>query len=553
MSSNTIIELRQADAENVVANGDYECILAKPIIINDGDVVQMKAAFVDTVKSNENLIILNDDITLNIANGIYITDWLLTSSKTSYVNQSGGTVVGADVFPGRGQDCIPYVVIPSGSSAGVEEILGYKYFYQNQLFSKPFTITYSYLDSNNNPRTLHTTFPGNLNGFGDYTDVFTVYCKTNSIAITSPSPQFFSDAQIKIFGPIISPNPVSFDIYQPFSFTTSFIVPAGSYSPNDLSLFISEKLSRNNIGSTVNFSGLVKSNFLKTSGDFSAGTPIIASDLSVKFSFATGATTFYIGTSEMALEFNSDSNKFQFTFLHQPMLDTTGTDISVRYMNYPDLATNPPTNMAIAKNGGVFFQSLTATANGQPFDFWEGILGFDVGSLTVNSDIWVQDAFGLNGKFLKVNIVDGVTTTNGYYGLNSAIKKNDTWYTMQNDVTSTINNTVSITAANAQAELLNTYSHFILDMNMKFNNEFIGKDVNYNVQSIISRYYNYGSYAFGDVDGAVQYIHKGASIILKSIRSRILNSSKQIDDELGNDNTIYMQIIRGGVPSDVKK
>ncbi len=63
---------------------------------------------------------------------------------------------------------------------------------------------------------------------------------------------------------------------------------------------------------------------------------------------------------------------------------------------------------------------------------------------------------------------------------------------------------------------------------------------------IITKYYSYGSYAYGESDAAIQYIHKGAPIQLKSVRVRLLKSDMKLDENLGDDNTIIMQVIKGG-------
>lgn len=569
MSSNTIIELRQADAINVVSNGNYECALAKAITIEDGDVVQMKAAFIDAVKSNENLIIIDEDLSLQIVNGIYITDWLATDDKTNYTLPDGSITT---TNKQMGQDFIPNKQISITDDPSLIVASGYEYFYDVVDSDKSFTITYQYFDYTNSPRTFQTTFPA-VGGQGTYIDYFNIVLKIGSFQILSPTADYFEKLNISPIKLITIPGPVELELYEPFLFTTNFFLPAGSYSPTDLSLYVSEQLSKNNVGPNKYFSGLINSPFMKISSNFDAGEPspdgqldengdpvilanntyFIASDLSSCFQFVSGKN-YYIGSSEISLEFNQDLNKFTFTFLHQPMLDDTGTDISVRYMPYPTIAGK---NMAIAKNGGIFFSSLTAkkVSDNTIFNFWEGILGFDVGNLTVKYGPVQNGILGLEGSVKSVNIIDGITTTNGYFGLNSAVEKTSSWYSMPtiSSLVSTIDNTVSIDAAQGISEVLNTYSHFILDMNMKFNNEFIGKDVNYNVQSIVSRYYNFGSYAFGDTSGSIQYIHHGMPIILKSIRCRVLNSDKQIDTELGNDNTIFMQIIKGDSMQPTKK
>jgi len=88
MSSQIIVELNQADKENsnVYNDGDYNISLKKPIILNQGDQLQLKSAFIDTRVANTQKINLKGDIledgteshetTIGITFGYYKTDVL---------------------------------------------------------------------------------------------------------------------------------------------------------------------------------------------------------------------------------------------------------------------------------------------------------------------------------------------------------------------------------------------------------------------------------------------------------------------------------------------
>jgi hypothetical protein len=82
------------------------------------------------------------------------------------------------------------------------------------------------------------------------------------------------------------------------------------------------------------------------------------------------------------------------------------------------------------------------------------------------------------------------------------------------------------------------------------NNSYIGSTFYRNINGIISKYYAYGSYAFAESDAAIQYIHSGAPIQLKSVHVRLLKSNKKLDVNLGDDNTVILQVIKGsqGLP-----
>jgi hypothetical protein len=77
------------------------------------------------------------------------------------------------------------------------------------------------------------------------------------------------------------------------------------------------------------------------------------------------------------------------------------------------------------------------------------------------------------------------------------------------------------------------------------NNDYIGIDYYKNINGIISKYYSFGSYCASlESEGALQYIHRGNTIQLKSIKIRLLTSSKTLDVNLGQDNTVIFQIIK---------
>jgi hypothetical protein len=193
----------------------------------------------------------------------------------------------------------------------------------------------------------------------------------------------------------------------------------------------------------------------------------------------------------------------------------------------------------------------------QPFDFWSGLLGFDVQSMTVGFNNVVPNIFGNdNSHWVQLDMpVLGQNITSAYIGMDTAVQKNATWYEAQTlsasgsnyilDATANPDQTTEITAIVKLAELQNKFSHYILDLNMKLQNEIIGADDVYrNYSGIINKYYSSGSYLYGDESGAIVYEHKGAPLTLRSVKCRILTSDKIADPLIGSDNTIYMQVLK---------
>ena len=577
MSINTI-ELRQADAYNVNANGDYECNLSKDVTISEGDTVLITHAFVDSVK--ESNINITDNLTLTIQSGVYFTDWLQLTGN--FINNQGIEIPcgGATANSPSFRRFIPYLGIDAGALTGYSNYTGYEYKIDYTGNNEPaFPITYSYLDYMNRPQSFHTQFPALTRKVNTtYTDTFNIVAKTGSLKVVSPSSTVFAEIGTTLLGPV--GNAITNKLYQPFVFTTEISLPKGVYSPQQITTYISEQLSSANLGPNVSSQTMSQSKFLFAATDFDNGkdnpdgaknpttnlpiplteqTTFISDDGLLSYQFPIGAGRF-IGTSQIALEYDSTADKFNFTYCHSPMLDaTTGANQCVRFL-HRGLLANGDVN-GITDNGGIYFNSLTAkNSRGVNVDFWAGLLGFDLNSICVGTQPSISNNYGLEGLIsLSDPLVEGVNITSGYYGLDAGIVRGaGTWYNRQtvpsspteganNGICSTINTTNAIYSSKTLDELLNKFSHYILQTDLGFyNNAFIGSQWYRNINGIISKYYVYGSYAMAESDAAIQYVHSGSPIQLKSVHVRLLKSDKKLDINLGEDNTIIISIIKAG-------
>jgi hypothetical protein len=575
-TTNITLELRQADARKVNNNGDYETVLARQITINDGDIVQLKSCFLDTVNSDN--INIPDDLTLTLVNGVYINDWYYSDLfKNNWVEEDGGTPAGNTVSPG-GRRFIPYKTI-----VGSADYVHVQYCVYNLSLDTPneednFPTMYSYIDLNGNTQYLN----GDLTWYArtgenmpqnpqfQAWDPINVIAKAGSIKVVTPDASKINFYSMSLGG--FATNPITLDnIYQPWEFTTNFTLPKGSYTATELATTISKSLSVNTVPDVGRMTG---SNFLFQSKQFDATapnpdgsngtipiqTPVISTiyqpdgslGSALKFNFVADKTMF-LGSNQMALEFDSGSNKFNWSYLHMPMYDsTTGTNMCVRYLTNTLSSAGYP--LAITEGAGVYFTSMSATdSKGKFVDFWGGILGFNVSAMCVNYKQPITGMFGdTTGKyFLLDELVPGVNITTGYMGLDSGVVKGvNTWYVgqpipnTQAGICSTISDTVNITAVQTYNQLSDRFSHYLLQLDINFYNTFVGVDNYRTLNAIVNKYYNYGSYTFGDPDSALTYVHKGAPLYLKSIKTRILTPNKQLDPSLGTDNTVYLSVIK---------
>ncbi len=49
MNNNIIIELRENDAQHKVQNGEYDILLSKQVVLEEGDTVALKSVMIDTI------------------------------------------------------------------------------------------------------------------------------------------------------------------------------------------------------------------------------------------------------------------------------------------------------------------------------------------------------------------------------------------------------------------------------------------------------------------------------------------------------------------------
>ena len=133
MSKQIIIECNQQDQDNasVVSNGDYHITLKKPVVLQTGDSVQMKSAFIDTVVANSDKITIKGDLnpdgsrsneqTIKFTFGYYKTDIenfmetvIPTRTITNFQNAVAFSNDSPNLYTGREFPATQQIVPPDG-------------------------------------------------------------------------------------------------------------------------------------------------------------------------------------------------------------------------------------------------------------------------------------------------------------------------------------------------------------------------------------------------------------------------------------------------------
>ena len=159
----------------------------------------------------------------------------------------------------------------------------------------------------------------------------------------------------------------------------------------------------------------------------------------------------------------------------------------------------------------------------------------------------------------------GVTVTTNFTGADSLVNKlaSDTTggfrlapepkdISSPDIVYSTSQYTNPVLASVSVFQQNNSYGYFLIEIDSNFSDEYVDTtSTNTKIKSVVSRFFERASYTAGTSSGSLIYTHQGPSQILSSFRCRILDSNKNLAKGIGQDNTIFLQLVRA--PVDAKK
>jgi hypothetical protein len=388
-------------------------------------------------------------------------------------------------------------------------------------------------------------------------------------------------------------------ILTPQTFSGSYTLLAGDYSPTNLASSISQLLV-NNFAVYPQLEGdVVSSQFLKQSSQIPSNfpddnDPTTGDSLQRTQIFLKGdgtmmnqyvytdfvsptnigpAENYIFGANQVALEWDPELLRFKWTYLHQPFYDSKGNE-AIKYIKtslvygVPGQVNNGQTYAPVNATGGICFSDLSATytdSDGkiQTYDFWENVLGFDLKTLipSFKHNLDAGSIFNAidtsDTPFLRVfynyemsNVVRGNSFTSNFLGIDSMIDKINYKMAVANlfnaDFTSTSTFTYAIVGNRTYNETTN-YGYFLLEINAGFaNNDFISETaIKHNIQAIISKYYSQASYTTGSEADGIVYTHlSDTTIYLNTIKIRVLNSDGTLATDIGPDNTVFLKLVK---------
>lgn len=567
MEGNKLLELRQSNASKVYGNGDWNTTLSKNVEILEGDSVVINKIFIDTQAQTDQKVIIEKEVgEISINMTAYLYNSNITTTDKNYAEAT------------HKNDGMDYVLVKGTPSGSIP--------------ADYHTITKIRVDWDNNGDEKGRKWGGgevslgyiNLEGVGTSYS-FTV--PSVKIYVRQPS-SFQTDIDVnftakdgsvymydpKKWGHIHTTLPSDWkqgettptsETFTPVGFPLTFTLGAGAYLPTDITRIINNKMTTNggvDQQSTHSYE-LINNPFFKLSNDpdiFGASYYWCSVDGERYFKYTNATHNWFVGASQMELDWDNDGNKFYWKFLHTPIFDTGGSIISSINQDAENNAF-----FHAGKMGGIVFSNLSAEVSDttskfypQPYDFWEGKLGFDLTKIipTYKNKYPAINMGG--GQFHSVYWsywADGVFSTTARPDLDGLIDKTHGAYFPDDPTTLKSSNdlTTEIYAFNS---VLNTlvldYGYYYVEIKAGYENEIVGSDtiggLTQFIQGIVNRYYSLGAYTSGGTESSLIYTHKGSPIYLRDIKVRILDSDKNQVNNIGEDNTIFLQIIRGNPP-----
>jgi hypothetical protein len=558
---NTFLQLREQDAEIKNGNGDFTTKLKKPFSLEEGDQVILNKAIIDSRTVDSGKVLLNKDTNLKATFSYYLRNY----------NIIGKTDINDNVWTTADLDSELYVLSEARTPGAqvIEEVTKIQINQSREIFPPigEFGIVYSYY-----PVGLNTRIPVVFELKIDGTQTPVIFKKENIgvNAVKKPGePLLILDtplAELREYGldpttlkVFTTPVTSSGTHYEPYTEQVEITIEAGSYNPQDLAERVSQLFTQlipdksyvsQPTGNPLllntespEYNSLNEPLFIRFDGDVNAtsgGSPYLYKG-AFKYTSSGAGDHYFFGTSQMNLNFDEATNRFMWDYLHFPYYSSAG-DMAVAMK-----AINGSTDTFKLVNqiSGILLNSLTATikSTGEPFDFWSGILGFNLPDLCVFPQH--KDNATLNARVPFYSRFElGKEITGGETGIDTLTDKTNipqvpSLLSIERNITQTFP-----IRANGNFGVINLTSGYFFIEIQGLNTELItNTDIKNHIFGIVSRYYENENYTTGSEADAIIYQHVGAPLYLNELKVRILDSNYNLAN-IGQDNCIMLQHIK---------
>lgn len=281
------------------------------------------------------------------------------------------------------------------------------------------------------------------------------------------------------------------------------------------------------------------------------------------------------GATQISLIYNNQNNGiYSFDYLHSPLLASGNEVVMISSFKITDLPVNEYTPIDTAMSDR---QAGIIPARLEPESFWRDILGFDTDALygggKIGNDMslpqmkWADYQAITTGNYWGVSMLNDSRMELDVYGnlLTFPSTFRDTVYRQYSNQsfsqkqpplygTMTWEST-STNMVEAVGPPLNPgdTGHFLIEIT-GYNTNYFDENDAYQVKSIISSYYiTANSFATAPFPDSFVYEHHGEPLIIGSLKIRILNPKTKKVLPIGPNSTIYLQITQQLTPEKVQQ
>ena len=612
--ASTIIECRQLNSDTkVYNNGDFTTTINSNdnMVINEGDQIFIRNAFIDTVPVSNEYIELLEDTTITTDFYYYTYNYSNVGkprvANFAYAGYDGTT------FPTRdGQslagDTNGQICTLTTQQNVDNNIYGLMHSFNVWQGSEsghigwghiPFTIDYQ--GFNNVPHTYHGTIPH----IPSSDEIFTVSLPDILGTRVQSSIKFIINPDDLAKGNLyLKPQNVVFEdvnylggelkAYIPILGTKSGVIPKGKYAPQEIASRVSkifqEATPANPYDTSAVNSLLIPSGTATPEHRFVmnlndkiyneicvTGTGLY-NDVFIEpttglrycsyipmfnYNIQSNAQPYWTGSSQFDFQYDNQSNKFFFEYLHTPYYATAVAGVQtpeIITINQNDYKAHSPypidayqkSEFYTKANSGIVFSSLRSTPTG----FWDKICGFDLAEITVSPTYQVISVnptefyVELEPSFFPyIPYEESKNITAPFIVNDMSISKTGTFAQKSVVVVGEQLEVVGVNSIYANNTILNNVNenaYYLIEVNSKFKNNLLTSDLGNmkNVTAIANTFFNSSSFTSTNSSDSFVYIHTGEPLILSSFNIRILDSSKQLATGLGTDNTVFLQIVQ---------
>jgi hypothetical protein len=608
----SIIELRQSDSTTVITDGSYEVLLQKPILMTNGSQLSVSKAFIDTRVSNSaddgrvHIDDSNDVFSMNFI--MYLVNY---TNAGNYATDFGfSDKVG---FTNSHPDGRKYIVGLRDTTAPTGlKCTGFQLDYQKGLAkgaTVSTTLGYTDLSGKANTVPIYIVNPASGNGTAlVYTDNTT---KTFSLTYKSPEGQtvFYSldfsfpeqdrltklGYRIVFGGAKVTDNVVQgfsapfggTNAIHPYECNITFTIPQASYQPSALAKLITDNMSAqilkqtqakpiNPLTTIPTFEPYVDTDFgdatlyvntyptknpvftshrqLLDDDDFGYDAQpnviFVAQDGNSVLQMSAGSTDNYLlGSSQCALIYDPELNKYVFQQIHSPIISDNTDSIIQRQ------GKDANSFFTAAANSGIAF---TSAGDPKTQKLLTVDMGFDNDLFVVKKTLDAVDYGDIgDGAVLYTsyevimdvgkNITENLKSIDGFF-----VKEDADFFKIPLALTERIitsNNLSSIvgnfTEGGGQpGELANGY--FLIEISGLPSQELVTSHnkniINQKIKSIVGRFYATSDYTTDEGQGSIPYVHNGEPQYIDKLRVRILSPDGDPAPDIKSDNTIFLQL-----------